>query len=368
MVEAIESQMDLRFPYAQRMEILRLAAPLIVFIWRLNEVIGMTGGYSLRWFEEDDLEAYLFGLNRYIYEDYDEEWFRWKFLDNPNNPGFTSIAVVVDPSGEPVAFNGFLPLKVRIGEEIFMTVQGCDGFVSQEHRRRGLFQMTIEFMSRELRDFDLLIGFNYPESASAAMKAGCFSWGSVSRWLFKPAEVWRRCSEGELTLTPCGIGELEKIYERWASSSRYFHISRDRDYLSWRFERNPRIFHQLRKVELDGSPVGYISYFIEKVMGSKVVKVDDYILLLPDQEILPGCILSLAREHEAEGVLGLTLEGERHLRWAETMHPKLETVYTMIMRGIRDPELGVHRRLIDGADVTHPDSWHLTKSDAFEIG
>lgn len=36
--------------------------------------------YLLRWFKDNDLETYNSGLNIYTYEDYDEEWFRWKFL------------------------------------------------------------------------------------------------------------------------------------------------------------------------------------------------------------------------------------------------------------------------------------------------
>lgn len=44
--------------------------------------------YLLRWFKDNDLETYNSGLNIYTYEDYDEEWFRWKFLDNHHNLGF----------------------------------------------------------------------------------------------------------------------------------------------------------------------------------------------------------------------------------------------------------------------------------------
>ncbi|HUS78950.1 MAG TPA: hypothetical protein VM050_09875, partial [Patescibacteria group bacterium] len=135
----------------------------------------MSDEYFVRWFQEEDVEPFINGLNVDLWDEYNEDVFRWKFREDPFNLGFTSIAVVEHvPSGRPVAFNSFLPLQVRRGSEVFLVVQGCDGFVDREHRRRGLFQRTLRFLSEEIKGKapEALIGFNLMEAAGAAHKAG----------------------------------------------------------------------------------------------------------------------------------------------------------------------------------------------------
>jgi hypothetical protein len=49
-----------------------------------------------------------------------------------------------------VGFNGFLPMRIRMREESFLVVQGVVGYVELEHRSKGLFAATIEFMAQRL--------------------------------------------------------------------------------------------------------------------------------------------------------------------------------------------------------------------------
>jgi len=80
--------------------------------------------YVVRWFREDDLPAYIEGLNKALYDEYDEEVFDWKHRRAPFSLGFTSVAVVEHvPTGAPVAFNPFMPLEVRAGREVFMALR-----------------------------------------------------------------------------------------------------------------------------------------------------------------------------------------------------------------------------------------------------
>ncbi len=47
----------------------------------------MSGEYVARWFQEDDLEAYIQGLNKYLYDESNEEVFHWKWRLNPHRLG-----------------------------------------------------------------------------------------------------------------------------------------------------------------------------------------------------------------------------------------------------------------------------------------
>ena len=111
-------------------------------------MFSLSEDYSVRWFNEDDVDAYIAGLNKALYDEYDEAIYDWKWRRNPNSVGFTSIAVVEHRTDGPVAFNSFLPMEIRRGAEVFKAVQGCDGFVDENHRRRGLFQKTLIFLER----------------------------------------------------------------------------------------------------------------------------------------------------------------------------------------------------------------------------
>ena len=152
----------------------------------------MALGYEVRWFRDGDLDFYISGLNRTLYDRYDEGRFQWKFLESPSSLDFVPIAVVVEEgSGKPVGFNSFLPLEVRAKGGDFLAIQGCDGFVDRKHRRKGLFQKTLHFMTVELagKGPEVLIGFNFAGSTGAAQKAGSSVACDVDRWHLDVSKV-----------------------------------------------------------------------------------------------------------------------------------------------------------------------------------
>ena len=86
----------------------------------LHIVLSLSEDYTVLWFnDETDLRPYITGLNKALYDEYDEAVYDWKWRRNPNKRGFTSIAVVEHKTDGPVAFNSFLPLEIRRGEKIF---------------------------------------------------------------------------------------------------------------------------------------------------------------------------------------------------------------------------------------------------------
>ncbi len=159
--------------------------------------MGTNSDYFVRWFNEDDLDYYMFHLNNSLYNQYDRERFLRKFQQSAYKLDIVPIAIFEErKTGKKVGFNSFLPLEIKTGNTIIPIVQGCDGYIERNHRRKGLFQKPIHFMTDHFSEYgpELLLGYNFVESLGAAKKAGSISTALINRWFFKPNRI-----ETELT-------------------------------------------------------------------------------------------------------------------------------------------------------------------------
>ena len=330
--------------------------------------------YLVRWFREDDLEYYMAGLNRTLYDRYDEERFRWKFRDSPFNLGFVSIAVVEEAeSGEPVGFNSFLPLEVRAGPDTFLAVQGCDGFVDMEHRRRGLFQRTLHFMAEELRGRgpEVLIGFNFAGSTGAAQKAGSQVACDVDRWHLDLREIdTDRLRGGEdVSLSGASDEEIHDIYMGWASEETRIHFHRTPEYLRWRFDDPPLRDYMLYKVEVNGVPRGYVATSTaEDEDGLTELSIDDCIPPFSDAMPFPNIL------GEILGIVDDVSKVEMHTRHGDLLGEAVgrlgfsaepEPRYTVIMKAIDNVETRGERIFRGGLELTQIGNWYFTRSDIY---
>jgi len=328
-------------------------------------------GYTFRWFREDDLDAYASGLNETLYDRYDEERFRWKHRENPNGLGFPSIVVAEDrSSGEPVGFNAFLPLEIRSRGERFLAVQGCDGFVAREHRRRGIFLETIGFMKRELADRgpQILIGFNFAGS-TAAVKAGSVAVCDINHWELDPEilSVMTSDEQKSLELVECDTEEVSEIYERWASTSDLIHVSRSLDYLRWRYDGSLLKDYEFYIVERKGEGIGYVA--LSEALddeGATVLGVDDVIM----EGVGPSDILWMASElsrlHEDAVKIELLVRAGSDLDSSiKALGIDPDPRYTMIMNGITGVEAKKNGLFKGGTEISRPESWHIMTSDIY---
>jgi hypothetical protein len=330
--------------------------------------------YTVRWFREGDLDYYVSGLNKTLYERYDEKRFRWKFVETPFSLGFIPIAVVVEEgSGEPVGFNSFLPLEVRVRGEVFHAIQGCDGFVDREHRRRGLFQRTIHFMAGEMagRGPEVLIGFNFAGSTGAAKKAGSSVACDLDRWHLDVSELSVTSFMGreDAELSPIGVEEAHGIYERWAGGASHIHFHRTLEYLRWRFVDPPLGSYQIYGVDVEGIAVGYVvAKTAEDEEGVLELSIDDCIPPFSEGMPFPAVLKGVLELEEGIGrVEMLTLHGspiwENVRGMGFTAEP--EPRYSVIMKAIDGVETRRQRIYRGGVELTRIEGWHLTRSDIY---
>lgn len=324
--------------------------------------------YILRWFREDDLQWYLDGLNKALWSEYDEKVFRWKFRDNPFILDFTSIAVAEHvPTGIPVAFNSFLPLEVRVGGTFFTVFQGCDGFVDEDHRRQGLFQRTIKFMVKEMRERnpELLIGFNLVEAAGAAHKAGSALTYDIDKCMLGRDAFYGLNDRSGLELEPISADQCHGLYEAWAEESKLLHFHRSLPCLRWRIEGNPVRRVQPYRLICSGEPDTYVVVDEVSEEGRLYLTIDDY---PPGQlnDILPGVLACLNELHpgvtdvEVDTLRGDVLE-KASKRLGFTTAPWLKVIMKPINNTSQRGET-IYRGNLELSDVKR---WHLTPSDVF---
>ena len=229
--------------------------------------------YAIRRFRAGDLEGY-----RSLYDDVfgarpNEEWFRWKYRDNPYADHVPIY--VAEADGTVVGARSFFALPIRVGRERFRAFQPCDTMVREDHRRRGLFTRMTEAAIDDYRDGDPDLFFNFPNSKTRAgnRKLG---WRVVTEKelyyrLQNPAAVARSVGAGRKARLAAAaaspvvkgyvsareslsgirgegptvtlerheelpVDRLESLYEEVVPDA--FHVPRDDRFLRWRF-RNP---------------------------------------------------------------------------------------------------------------------------------
>jgi hypothetical protein len=324
--------------------------------------------YTIRWFRDDDLGYYIKHLNNSLYTEYDEERFRWKFLGNPFKLDMVPIAMVEETkTGKLVGFNSFLPLELNTGSTHFPIVQGCDGYIERKHRRKGLFQRTIHFMTEYFSGGspELLLGFNFVESLGAARKAGSISTASINRWFFKPGQVEGRLT-GSIDIRQINVNRVHEVYQE-NSRDQVIHIHRTLEYLEWRFVESPLRDHEMYEYSV-GDTSGYIIIStVRDEKGRKELSIDDYFPPFPDADVF-FMVLSeiLGRHQDVEVVELYTMNNDVVDREVPKMglEKDLEPRYTLIMKPI-NLELVEGKVLRDGVNISDIGAWHLTKSDIY---
>lgn len=329
-------------------------------------MLSLSEDYTVRWFNDDDVDAYIAGLNRALYDEYDKGIYDWKWRKNPTKIGFTSIAVVEHVKDGPVAFNSFLPIEIRRGKQVFKAVQGCDGFVEREHRRRGLFQKTLLFLEKEAPNIDaeFLMGFNLVEAAGAARKAGSELAYDMNKCFLKPEEVRRTRGRG-VEFEPIDIETLHGLYLEWAEASRKFNVNRSIEYLRWKTEQHPFKKVQSYRVTQDQETVGYV--VTDKVTeGEKTtLTINDYSPGVINKH-LTGVVQNIVAMNDDITLIEVdTVQGGERQKTARRLGFEITPWYQVIMKALRGTEQRGGDLYWRGLKLSQIRNWHLAESDIF---
>lgn len=221
--------------------------------------------YVIRPYEPGDRDDFL-DLYDQVLGERDDEWFRWKYEDNPYADHVPMIVATVD--GRVVGTKPCFALELRAGSQRVRGYQPADVMVHPDHRRRGLYSRTTERLKSHYRDRDPSLFFNFPNPAtlSGSLKHG---WQVVEnvptfyrvqrpdalvedsgrsrlvRAIRPAASAYLRIRDSTIPAENITVGWYDdvpvepfvELYERAIPST--IHANRDETFYRWRF-RNPQ--------------------------------------------------------------------------------------------------------------------------------
>lgn len=240
--------------------------------------------YTVRWFDESDRDAFVA-----LYDDTfgggSDDWFEWKFLDNPR---VSHVPILVaDADGELAGARPQVPFLMHVGDETVLALRFGDTMVHPDHRRRGVFTRLTERALDHYTRMPPRFVFNCPNDlsrpgflkaggetvahlpsyyriqnpAALADSFGDADWLDVASRLVQPAtraylsaKDRRRVDRDDVTVTrhdDVPIDTLARLDER----GRPVGVTAVRDpaFLEWRY-RNPRWAYRAYTASVDGFP------------------------------------------------------------------------------------------------------------------
>ncbi|WP_254279426.1 GNAT family N-acetyltransferase [Haloarcula marina] len=116
-------------------------------------------GYTIRWYEPGDREGFM-ALHDRIWPGFPDDWFDWKFADNPYLD--EAPVVVAEYDGEIVGARPNLAFQMRAGDTHHVALQSGDTMVDADHRRKGLFSRMSQHLFEGYADGPPKFTFNVP--------------------------------------------------------------------------------------------------------------------------------------------------------------------------------------------------------------
>ena len=237
--------------------------------------------YTVRWFDPADREPFL-----ELYDDTfgggSEEWFRWKYVDNPRVAHVPILVAAAD--GEFAGARAQVPFLMRAGDETVLAMRFGDTMVHPDHRRRGVFSRLVERALDHYSEMPVEFCYNVPNDLSRPgfLKAGGEVVADLPSYyrvqqprslaagvddrerataarLGAPAMRTYLDARDLLASAPEGVTVVEhaeiptsllaRLYRRGRPAS--VHAVRDEAFLDWRY-RNPKWEYRAFSAETDG--------------------------------------------------------------------------------------------------------------------
>ncbi|MFP8952574.1 GNAT family N-acetyltransferase [Natrialbaceae archaeon A-arb3/5] len=351
--------------------------------------------YVIRPYEPGDREDFL-ELYDQVLGDRDHEWFRWKYEDNPYVDHVPMIVATYE--GTVVGTKPCFALEVRIGSETRLGLQPADVMVHSDHRRRGLYSRTTEYLKDHYRDREPALFFNFPNEAtlSGSLKHGWQIVETVPTYyrvqrpdamvddesrlspfsrLARPAAGAYLRVRDRLTSVPSEINvhrfdevPVEQFVELYESAiPGTIHANRDETFYDWRFD-NPDWSYDAYVATRRGEPVAGIVTGTADDDGSQTTCLTDVVPLATTPHRRDGLRAIISRIVEdrrdaallsASGrVIPPSLLAEFGFRSDQSLPlSRLTLPTTHVTYPIAND--GGHEWTIGGRAVTDPSNWSI---------
>lgn len=244
-----------------------------------------------------------------------DEW-RWRYLQNPAQS--MSISLAQSVTGELVGQYALMPVTMKVGEGELLCAFSLNTMTHPDYRYQGIFSKLAQHSYQHLQKMGGILTYGFPNknsrhgfverlgwrdlAASVPMYAYPLNMKSLVKRKIRSergasllARVAEKCwqaicfsikkSSSTDSLT---IKSVETLDERWdtlwekISITLPIAVKRDRDYLEWRYLKNPlfryTIFAAFREKEL----LGYCVLRVDEKFDMKMGYIVDMLALTPD--------------------------------------------------------------------------------------
>lgn len=205
-----------------------------------------------------------------------EAYDRWRLVDNP--VAFPP-AVLAIHEGKCVGLYLLWPTRLQLGSEVVLGAQSVDTMTHPDYRNQGMFTALAEqcFQLAENCDFEVLYGFPNPLSYPGFIRR--LNWdhsGDVRHWVrvIRPSHFQRIPSllrpaadvcahllptgipRGiEVSTTPPSQEELDALLDEWNSRKELCRVSRDPEWLRWRYAAASGMYYEWLTARRGGKTV-----------------------------------------------------------------------------------------------------------------
>lgn len=356
--------------------------------------LASEAGYEFRPFEPTDREQYLSLFDRVLGGGPTEDWFAWKFEDNPyvdHTPVY-----VVERDGDLLGSVAAWPLRMRTGDTTVTAIQICDAFVHPDHQHQGLYTGLMEFLLDRYRPHDAAFCFDFPnEELSGANER--FGWRTLSQsdtyyriqnpGPFIGANEWfeaagtaiaraylslcRQIAPSSESLTVDRYEDVPavafaRLYRTFVPTA--IHLHRDETFYRWRYS-NPNAEYSAFVVREEGDPVaGAIVETPVENDSPAIARIIDVAPLVPSVEAgdsLLGAIVGAYADVDAITAHPVTFTHRLLSRYGfnrDDTFPlsRFGTSTTFGVYSLHSEPDAAWR--VNGYDLTDPDDWILSFS------
>ncbi|MFH1998142.1 MAG: GNAT family N-acetyltransferase [Planctomycetota bacterium] len=288
---------------------------------------------------EEEISTLIDLFNTVYHKNEERDTLEWKYLKNPH--GRAIIWVAESEAGEIVGSVAFMPRRIRIQGQEFLSHHGADAMVLPEWQRGGILITLLTEVYRQCweRGDALVHIFPNRRSVGALRKMGLHPVSLVQEMelSLRGRHLFRRYINKAPFLAgligPAGdgllkVGPLKRFYQQpftthveridrfdealaevgmTALAESPVHMVRDKAFLNWRYVDNPTRRHRSFAAYRDSKPVGYL---VMETAGGVSYISDLLALDLAAREDLLAIAVLEARQAGAEMLQCMSLDGD----------------------------------------------------------
>lgn len=330
----------------------------------------------------------------------DAEYYRWKILDNPVQPALFHVA---EHNGNVVGMITGTPKRCVIKKKSTKGMEICDAYVHNDYQRQGIFSSLVNILREDalknggceflyttpINDSSSLMGFEKKCSLSRIPSINVYSMVCP----IQPAKIARTClrasfipericnvldrvagfvyrkiysvrpsaqciADLRFSIAPSFSEDTYRLCDQLSANYDWI-VERSRDYLDWRFTRNPDSY-SICLAKYRGKTAGYAVFKLGTWQDLKVGYLVDFLTDEGNPEIFADMILYAFSFFQKAKVDMVSV-------WAVKDSHYYRTLKRFGFRLFKKVSLICYPNEIGKQVLNEPLKWHFTMADSDNI-